>query len=78
MKVVKHTKVVHCKWYSFEATEDLTSVKVDITHIAMEIDFQTCDHVVTMERLAEQCISPKCSKFNNFQVTSDFTHYGRY
>ena len=48
-KVQKHTvKVLQVK-----------SVKVDITHSAMEIDFQTSDHVVTMEKGAEQCISTK-------------------
>ena len=31
----------------------MKSVKVDITHLAMEIDFQTSDHVVAMEKVAD-------------------------
>ena len=29
-------------------------MKVDITHLAMETDFQTSDHAVAMEKEAEQ------------------------
>ena len=35
-------------------------MKVDISHLAMEIDFQTSEHAVTMEKVAEQCLSTKC------------------
>ena len=31
-------------------------MKVNIIHLAMEIDFQISDHVVAMEKVAEQCI----------------------
>ena len=30
---------------------------VDITHLAMEIDVKTSDHVVAMEKVVEQCTS---------------------
>ena len=53
-------------------------MKVDITHLAMGRDAQTPGHVVVMEKVAEQCISTKCSKYNSFQVISDFTQYRRY
>ena len=50
-------------------------MKVDFTLLPMEIDFQTSDHVVTMEKVAEQFISTKC---DSFQVISDFTRNERY
>ena len=56
----------------------LKSVKADITHFAMEIHIQTSDHVVGVEKVAETCISRKCSTCNSFRVASDFTNYGRY
>ena len=34
----------------------MKSVTVDITHLALGIDFQTSDHVVAMEKVVEQCI----------------------
>ena len=37
----------------------LKSVELDITPLAMEIDFKTSDHVAAMEEVAEQCISTK-------------------
>ena len=40
-------------------------MKVDIIHVAVEIDFKTSDHIVTMEEVAERCIS---TKGNSFQV----------
>ena len=51
---------------------------VDFSHFAIEIDFQTSDHVVAMEKVAKQCISTKCSMCNSFEVTTNFTDYGRY
>ena len=34
----------------------------------MEIDFQTSDHVVAMDKVADQHISTKCSIYASFQV----------
>ena len=45
-----------------------------ITHLDMDIDFQTSDHVETMKKVAEQCISTICSMCNNFQVINNCTH----
>ena len=56
----------------------LKSAKVDVAHSAMEIDFQTSVHVVTMEKVAKQNISTKCSICNSFQVISEFIHFKRY
>ena len=47
-------------------------MKEDITHLAVEIDIQSTDHVLALEKVAEQCISTKCSFCNSFQVISDF------
>ena len=44
--------------------------KVAITHLAMEIHFQTTDHVVAVQKVAEQHIRTKYSKCNSFRVTS--------
>ena len=44
----------------------------------MEIDFQTFDHIVVMEKVAEQCISTTWSLCNSFQVKCDFICYGRF
>ena len=38
-------------------------MKVDITHLPMEIDFQTPEQVVAMEKATDQRISTKCSIF---------------
>ena len=43
---------------------------VAITHLAMEIHFQTTDHVVTVEKVAEQHIGTKYSKCNSLRVIS--------
>ena len=45
----------------------LKSAKVDITHLALKIDFQTSDHVVAMQKVAEQWISAKCSVCKSFK-----------
>ena len=42
--------------------------KVTITHLAMEIHFQTTDHVVSVEKVAEQHIATKYSKCNTLRV----------
>ena len=44
--------------------------KVAITHLAMEIHFQTTDHVVAVEKVAEQHIRTKYCKCNSFRVIS--------
>ena len=36
----------------------------------MEIHFQTTDHVVAVEKVAEQHVGPKYSKSNSFRVIS--------
>ena len=44
--------------------------KVAITHLAMEIHLQTTDHVVAVEKVAEQHIGTKYCKCNSFRVIS--------
>ena len=39
----------------------------------MEIHIQTSDHVVAMEKVAEQFIAIKCSICNSVQVITDWT-----
>ena len=48
--------------------------KVAITHLAMEIHFQTTDHVVAVEKVAEQHIGTTYCKCNSFRVIKDITH----
>ena len=43
---------------------------VAITHLAMKIHFQTTDHVVAVEKVAEQHIGTKYCKSNSFRVIS--------
>ena len=51
-------------------------MKVAITHLAMEIDFQTYDHIVAIVKAAEPSIK-KYSICNSFKVMHDFINYGR-
>ena len=51
-------------------------MKLDITHLAMETDFQTSNYVIAMEKEDQQSISTERSVCNSFKVISDFTHYG--
>ena len=44
--------------------------KVAITHLAMEIHFQTSDHVVAVEIVAEQHIGTKLCSCNAFEDIS--------
>ena len=44
--------------------------KVAITHLAMEVHFQTTDHVVAVEKVPEQHIGTKYSKCNSLRVIS--------
>ena len=44
--------------------------KVAITHLAMEIHIRTTDHVVAVEKVAEQHIGTKYSKCNSLRVLS--------
>ena len=44
--------------------------KVVITHLAMEIHFQTSDHVVAVEIVAEQHIGTKLCSCNTFEDIS--------
>ena len=41
--------------------------KVAITHLAMEIYLQTTDHVVAVEKVAEQHIGTKFSSCNTYE-----------
>ena len=68
------TKLCSCNTY-----EDISHLlimviiqidKVAITHLAMEIHFQTTDHVVAVEKVAEQHIRTKYCKCNSFRVIS--------
>ena len=49
----------------------------DITHLAMEIHFQTTDHVVAVEKVAEQHIATKYSKCNSLRVISHIIILGK-
>ena len=51
--------------------------KVAITHLAMEIHFQTTDHVVAVEKVAEQHMGTKYSKCNSLRVTSHIIILGK-
>ena len=51
--------------------------KVAITHLAMEIHFQTADHVVAVEKVAEQQIATKYSKCNSLRVISHIIILGK-
>ena len=54
----------------FDKTPIWLSLKIDkvaITHLAMEIHFQTSDHVVAVEIVAEQHIGTKLCSCNTFE-----------
>ena len=44
--------------------------KVVITRLAIEIHFQTTDHVVAVDKVAEQHIATKYCKYNSLRVIS--------
>ena len=48
-----------------------------ITHLATEIHFQTTDHVVAVEKVAEQHIGTKYSKCNSLRVISHIIILGK-
>ena len=57
----------------FDKTPIWLSLKIDkvaITHLAMEIHFQTSDHVVAVEIVAEQHIGTKLCSCNTFEDIS--------
>ena len=57
----------------FDKTPVWLSLKIDkvaITHLAMEIHFQTSDHVVAVEIVAEQHIGTKLCSCNSFEDIS--------
>ena len=51
--------------------------KVAITNLALEIHFQTTDHVVAVEKVAEQHIGTKYSKCNSLRVISHIIILGK-
>ena len=51
--------------------------KVAITHLAMEIHFQTTDHVIAVEKVAEQHIGTKYSTCNSLRVISHIIILGK-
>ena len=51
--------------------------KVAITHLAMEIHFQTTDHVVAVEKVPEQHIATKYSTYNSLRVISHIILLGK-
>ena len=55
----------------------LKIAKVAITHLAMEIPFQTTDHLIAVEKVAEQHIPTKYSKCNSFRVISHIIILGK-
>ena len=57
----------------FDKTPIWLSLKIDkvaITHLAMEIHFQTSDHVVAVEIVAEQHIGTNLCSCNTFEDIS--------
>ena len=57
----------------FDKTPIWLSLKIDkvaITHLAMEIHFQTSDHVVAVEKVAEEHIGTKLCSCNTFEDIS--------
>ena len=67
------------KWCSCNTFEDIShyslwlslkTEKVAITHLATEIHFQTTDHVVAEEKVAEQHIGTKLCSCNTFEDIS--------
>ena len=48
----------------------LKTEKVAITHLAMEIHLQTTDHVVAVEKVAEQHIGTKLCSCNTYEDIS--------
>ena len=54
----------------------LKSGKVAITHLAMEIHFPSTDHVVAVQKVAEQHIATKYSKCNSLRVISHIITLG--
>ena len=57
----------------FDKTPIWLSLKIDkvaITHLAMEIHFQTSDHVVAVEIVAEQHVGTKLCSCNTFEDIS--------
>ena len=57
----------------FDKTPIWLSLKIDkvaITHLAMELHFQTSDHVVAVEIVAEQHIGTKLCSCNTFEDIS--------
>ena len=48
--------------------------KVAITHLAIGIDTQVTQHIVAIEKVAEQHILIKCSKCNTFQFIRELLH----
>ena len=57
----------------FDKTPIWLSLKIDkvaITHLAMEIHFQTSDHVIAVEIVAEQHIGTKLCSCNTFEDIS--------
>ena len=51
--------------------------KVTLTHLAMEIHFQTTDHVVAVEKVVEQHIGTKYCKCNSVEVISHIIILGK-
>ena len=51
--------------------------KVAVTHLALEIHLQTTDHVVAVEKVAEQHIATKYSKCNSLRVISHIIILGK-
>ena len=57
----------------FDKTPIWLSLKIDkvaITHLAMEIHFQSSDHIVAVEIVAEQHIGTKLCSCNTFEDIS--------
>ena len=72
----QHIGTKLCSCNTFEDISHLLIIviikidKVAITHLAMEIHFQTTDHVVAVEKVAEQHIGTKLCSCNTFEDIS--------
>ena len=79
----QHISKKLCSCNTFEDISHLpimVTIKIDkvaITHLAMETHFQTTDHVVAVEKLAEQHIGTKYSKRNSLRVISHLIILGK-
>ena len=69
-KVAKIEIFPLCTGHSCTTLWVKNSLEIALTHLAMEIHLQTTDHVVAVEKVAEQHIGTQLCSFNTFEDTS--------